>query len=900
MPELAPYITRNRPTSDQADIKEVENYSEILGKYHLKYREIGYHLHVGETKKTQGWIIHISIVRWQITSLLEKIIPDLISSHVFFKIVKDKETARSILDGKLGDSQIGKVISLYPESDEAAITIAKRLIELTPKFKGPVIPTDAYLGSNVYTRFGAFNPVIITNSEGKQEKYIYNSNNELVPDTHSIPFIMPEGTTWPFHEISSVAIPAAPIERGPLLGKFKQICTLKRDAKGSVYKGVYLKNGFIPKACIIKQGKKNMWSDENDRDMIDRLIWQKEICEKLNSVIAAPKIIDFFICNDDAYLIMQYIKGPNLVEKVCELNNNCKAWVDLSKNHRKIITEYLLKSIDIMSVLQIQNVVHRDFTPVNFLVDNKNRLFLIDNELMYDLVERKPYPPFEAGTHGFMSPQQAAMQYPSLYDDIYSLGAFLLGVFTGISPIQVDCDDQKMLTQIVYIITGSKELCAILPKCFLHQSDERPSINELKDCFLKYYARIGSSILIQKSIEAVVNTEKLKDVIIRSIHGLISPPTVIFNGLWYSKSSTSDSYGIKGTHEFSKSCGLFEGITGVLYFLAKAHRFGFPIHECKQAMAKGWSFLTTKYLNSSSDLTPGLYGGAAGIALALSESIDAGILEDTELNRKYIYDCLIQETHSLDICQGIAGKGVVLLKCKQYLNEETFEKLLSNFLEQIFYKISKKGYWISVQEENGKKYNAISFSYGNTGIVYFLLLAYQRNPIDTLRNNLYGILNIMLHEANKMKKKYKKEGCRILLNGDSGIVDGLQGLIIMVAKAYEIFKDESFKAIAEDLLYLYPSKIVHGKFDQFTGLPGIGEVYLYCYRIFRNEEWLRRATWIAQFLSSCCKLGDNGSLYWLGNNSEFPTADFMTGNSGIIHFLINLHQNGKLGYRLIE
>ena len=84
------------------EIKSIEDYVYFLDKYGVKYEPSGYHLKVGEPTLTQGWILHISVVKWQIPELLDVIIPVLLDFKVAFKILKDKTTANNVLDGNIG------------------------------------------------------------------------------------------------------------------------------------------------------------------------------------------------------------------------------------------------------------------------------------------------------------------------------------------------------------------------------------------------------------------------------------------------------------------------------------------------------------------------------------------------------------------------------------------------------------------------------------------------------------------------------------------------------------------------------------------------------------------------------------------------------------------------------
>src|SRR5437016_4904446 len=103
MSQQASYIESKSAT--EGIITPIDDFSFILEKYNLQYKEVGCYFQVKGIPKKQGWMLHISVVRWQILELLEKLMPLLKSLNIPFKIIKDKETARNILDGNLGNNQ---------------------------------------------------------------------------------------------------------------------------------------------------------------------------------------------------------------------------------------------------------------------------------------------------------------------------------------------------------------------------------------------------------------------------------------------------------------------------------------------------------------------------------------------------------------------------------------------------------------------------------------------------------------------------------------------------------------------------------------------------------------------------------------------------------------------------
>jgi hypothetical protein len=130
--------------------------------------------------------------------------------------------------------------------------------------------------------------------------------------------------------------------------------------------------------------------------------------------------------------------------------------------------------------------------------------------------------------------------------------------------------------------------------------------------------------------------------------------------------------------------------------------------------------------------------------------------------------------------------------------------------------------------------------------------------------------------------------------------DGGKGLIFILIRAYAVLQKDVYRKIAEDALSKYPPRIVHNNINQESGLAAIGELYLEAWRIFQDEEWMQRSDWIANvFIHSLYNTEDNAG-HWVMEQNNPPTADFLIGNSGIIHFLARCYAPEKIRYRLIQ
>ncbi len=110
-------------------------------------------------------------------------------------------TLEGLNEGNFGITQVGKCVTIYPESDTDSRKICNQLLDLTKGFHGPRINTDLRIGDVVYARYGGFTPVVKRNRLGETRRFIYNNDGGLVPDNYTMPLVFPESVNNPFKDI---------------------------------------------------------------------------------------------------------------------------------------------------------------------------------------------------------------------------------------------------------------------------------------------------------------------------------------------------------------------------------------------------------------------------------------------------------------------------------------------------------------------------------------------------------------------------------------------------------------------------------------------------------------------------------------------------------------------------
>lgn len=437
---------------------EVVSYGPLLAKEDISFTSNDFVLIVGQDPAVPKWQIHLSIVMPQIEEVLNKVLPILKQHGVTFCLVKDATIAEKTLLGEYGIKQFAKILSAFPESDAQAVSLSQQLSAITQGYNAPEIATAVALGGLVYA--------------------------EYIGKEHFKPGM------WPF----AVPLPATIKKTDQILNKrYRIIKTLRENVKGDVYKAIYLKRWFLLGTCVIKEGRKHLWVDEANRNMHDRIKWQYQLQKDLQTLVNVPKVIDLFYAHGNAYFAMEYIKGVNLMQTVEDIYGK-QTWLQLPLLKKERLINYIVRVIDIVSILHQHGYVHRDLSPFNFIVGPKDRIVPIDLELAYYIHQSGVPPlPFGNGTKGFCSPQQKERKgIPTIHEDIYGLGGFMLMIFAKEIPEKFDFLHPDHLAEELQPIIQDDAIIQLIAACYAPDIIDRPTLAEIKTEMRKFQQRLNS------------------------------------------------------------------------------------------------------------------------------------------------------------------------------------------------------------------------------------------------------------------------------------------------------------------------------------------------------------------------------------------------------------------------
>src|SRR5436309_991192 len=141
-----------------------------------------------------------------------------------------------------------------------------------------------------------------------------------------------------------------------------------------------------------------------------------------------PRIHDHFTENDRSYLVMDFIDGETLEEYLDKRGH------DLLPIER--VLDWAEQLCDVLSYLHNHQppIIFRDLKPANVMVGESGHIFLIDFGIARLFKPGQSHDTVALGSPGYAAPEQYGKAQSTPRSDIYSLGALLHCLLTGVDP----------------------------------------------------------------------------------------------------------------------------------------------------------------------------------------------------------------------------------------------------------------------------------------------------------------------------------------------------------------------------------------------------------------------------------------------------------------------------------
>lgn len=213
--------------------------------------------------------------------------------------------------------------------------------------------------------------------------------------------------------------------RGFILGPYRILDLLSEGNKDAIY---LAEHRDMNRRVAIKVVKQNIDQGTSTRERLKREAHITSRLDHRNIV----KLYDFVEIDGQNYLVMEYITGKTLRQKVEETG-------PLPIAHA---LEYARQVAEGLQHAHSKGVIHRDIKPSSLIVDGQGLIKILDmghcrfsDEQQMNIT--KMYDPTKiAGSVDYIAPEQAIGEKYDARCDLYSLGATLFTLITGRPPFE--------------------------------------------------------------------------------------------------------------------------------------------------------------------------------------------------------------------------------------------------------------------------------------------------------------------------------------------------------------------------------------------------------------------------------------------------------------------------------
>ncbi|MFD7162359.1 class IV lanthionine synthetase LanL [Streptomyces violascens] len=603
---------------------------------------------VHHISRLQGWKLHVSATPVSAPQVLERAARVLVAHGCAFKFAATPAVAAEMNAVRAARAQSGKFLTAYPADDGQLRLLAEELDDRTRGLAGPAILSDRRYrpDSLVHYRYGCFARPRELNDEGFYEGRLRAPDGTSVADERNPWFAPPPWAGSPFPPTASASSGRRRGDPVLLAGRYLVKEAIRHSNRGGVYRARDERTGDT---VLLKEARPHVGAGPDGRDARDWLRHEADVLRRLAPLGITPAVREVFEAGSHVFLAEDLIDGVNLQQWTADR-------LRTGDGHVLVAEAWSLarELAEMIGQLHAEGLVLRDFKPGNVVMTPEGRPVLVDLECAIPTGTPAPV----AGTRGFTAPEyleaavgpDAVPPAPGPEADCFSLGATLLHVTTGISPVLApDSPPARPTGERIALLVAEA-------------APDIPALRALAPLITGLTRDGAGRWTLRRAGEYARTGERGQPTPFCPTPSLPSPDRLLADGLAFLADTMdpSQEYLWPGPPAlpYGDPCNVQLGAAGVLAVLDRAVRCG---HEAVAPTLRTAAEWLGRRLAEPSRVLPGLYFGRSGAAWALYEA--ATTLGDTALTERSIAYALNipLEGGNPDVCHGLSGAGLAQL-----------------------------------------------------------------------------------------------------------------------------------------------------------------------------------------------------------------------------------------------
>ncbi|MBC8075629.1 MAG: serine/threonine protein kinase, partial [Chloroflexales bacterium] len=223
-----------------------------------------------------------------------------------------------------------------------------------------------------------------------------------------------------------------------MAGEYKILNLIGRGGMAAVYRAQRLSDGAI---WALKEMRPPADTPPPELEENRKLFAQEADLLRTLRFPNLPVIADSFIHGDRPVLVMEFIPGQTLEDRMRDANAPLL--------EQQVVT-YGIQLCRVLSYLHTLNppIIFRDLKPSNVMLTPDGVLKLIDFGVARTYKARKSKDTIAMGSAGYAPPEQYGKGQTDARSDIYALGATLLHLLTNLPPVPLQTPTPGSLSRI--------------------------------------------------------------------------------------------------------------------------------------------------------------------------------------------------------------------------------------------------------------------------------------------------------------------------------------------------------------------------------------------------------------------------------------------------------------------